>query len=1307
MSRIRIAALIALTITFAFFVSWSSSLRAGSGARMAASGVTSSAATVTLSQANDPDLPGKSFLNTEVEKDEYLQNRARAVLSYRGIDPDVPFDPSLRTSAIEKFEEQQARMLNSPFYRDPVTGSGPPTWVPIGPFTIPNGQTVAAGGGTIAVSGRITAIVTNPTDANIVYIGTAQGGVWRSKDGGNTWVSIFDNARSQAIGALALAPSNPSILYVGTGEAHLSGDSFFGVGVYRIDNADTTTGALADLKGPINPPFSFVADATGNPTITTTCFTGRSISQLLVSPTDPATIFVSTSTGIGSAGGNSLSSFVPPLALVGVYRSTNATAAPSAITFTKLAVAPNGGSLDVPGTGNRRVPDMAFEPGNPNVLLVSVFGNAAAGDGGIFRSTNALAASPTFTQTLTISTTRINFAIQKTGSVVTVLAATSESPGTTACGAGSGQLRKSVDGGVTWPTTAATAATGGILTSADGFCGGQCFYDITVAMAPADPNTIYLGGNANGTCSRAVKKSSDGTTFVRDDNKVHADTQFLYVSNTTPPIVFDGNDGGIWKRDATLAAGSTWTNLNKAPLNTMQFTGLAVHPTDRNFTIGGTQDNGTEAQDTPPAGPSVSGTWISAEGGDGGFSLIDTNSTATAITMYHTFFNQTNNLILFDRALTRACLSTKDGWETRGIFAGPGGLVPDPTPSCDGTPFYLPNGITVTDGVLFYAPMALGPGIPNTVYFGTDRLYRSINQGDTMTVVSQAPLQGTAPTGTPISAIGISRQTDNSRIVGLINGKVFATTTGSAVMTDTNFPFPANAVSGSTRPAYIGRAVFAPNDPTTAYVTLAYYTANATAAHVWKGVNLDSVPVWTPLAGTDLNVIPNIPVNGFVVDPAQPNRLFAGTDIGVYVTQDGGANWVPFGQGLPRAAVFDVAIQPTSRILRIATHGRGMWEIPVAAAASPSLTTQVAAASITLGQNTSDTATLSTASNPTGSLTFRLYGPNDSTCSNAPVFTSVQGVNGNGTYTSGSFTPGATGTYLWTASYSGDGNNTGVATPCGDTNETVTVTSTPTPTPSQLVNVSTRARVETGGNNEIIGGFIITGSGTKNVIIRGLGPSLQSMGLTDFLINPTLELRSPSGPAITNQDWRDTQEAAIKATGIPPLYDVESAIVASLAPGNYTVILRGLSGGTGLGMIEVYDLATGATSKLANLSTRASVRTGNNVLIGGFFVDAGTGGANVAVRALGPSLTAFGVAGALPDPTLELRDGSGTLLLANDDYQDNATQAAALTAAGLAPSDPKEAAVIRFLAPGAYTAIVQGRNGTPTGVGLMEIYNIP
>src|SRR5207248_4817275 len=208
------------------------------------------------------------------------------------------------------------------------------TWTEIGPRPVPNRQTQQFPA-VAPVTGRATMIVVDPTNSNKIYLGAAQGGVWRSLDGGTTWTPIFDAAQSLSIGSIALAPSNPHILYVGTGEANLSLDSFFGVGLYRIDNVDTT----ADLAGPINPSMTY----TCNPgfcvgTFTTNAFTGRSISKILVSPTDPATIFVGTSSGASGLGGNAFSNFLPPLGVRGLYRSTNATAAAGSVTFTKLAV---------------------------------------------------------------------------------------------------------------------------------------------------------------------------------------------------------------------------------------------------------------------------------------------------------------------------------------------------------------------------------------------------------------------------------------------------------------------------------------------------------------------------------------------------------------------------------------------------------------------------------------------------------------------------------------------------------------------------------------------------------------------------------------------------------------------------------------------------------------------------------------------------------------------------------------------------------------------------------------------------------
>jgi hypothetical protein len=246
-------------------------------------------------------------------------------------------------------------------------------------------------------------------------------------------------------------------------------------------------------------------------------------------------------------------------------------------------------------------------------------------------------------------------------------------------------------------------------------------------------------------------------------------------------------------------------------------------------------------------------------------------------------------------------------------------------------------------------------------------------------------------------------------------------------------------------------------------------------------------------------------------------------------------------------------------------------------------------------------------------------------------------------------------------------------------------------------------RVQT-GDNLGIGGFIITGSVPKHVLIRGIGPSLTGFGVLNVLADPVLELHGPGAFAtITNDNWRQTQEAEIQATGIPPTNDFESAIVATLAPGAYTAIVRGNGNTSGVALVEVYDLNQSADSKLANLSTRAFVGTDNNIVIAGFLLGS-SGDDRVVVRGIGPSLTAAGVPNALPDPTLELRDGNGALLSANNDWQDNPAQAAELTAAGLAPTNNLESAMVATLPPGLYTALLSGVN-SGTGIGVVELYD--
>jgi hypothetical protein len=255
---------------------------------------------------------------------------------------------------------------------------------------------------------------------------------------------------------------------------------------------------------------------------------------------------------------------------------------------------------------------------------------------------------------------------------------------------------------------------------------------------------------------------------------------------------------------------------------------------------------------------------------------------------------------------------------------------------------------------------------------------------------------------------------------------------------------------------------------------------------------------------------------------------------------------------------------------------------------------------------------------------------------------------------------------------------------------------------ARLLNISTRGRVQT-GNDVLIGGFIITGGGTKRVLLRGIGPSLSAAGVPGVLADPVLELHKPDGKVVTNDDW-PTARADIQTTGIPPRSVKESAIVAQLSSGSYTVILRGKNDTSGVGLVEVYDLDTTAAAELVNISSRGVVGVGSNVLIGGVIVGpSGSASSRLLVRAIGPSLARFGITNPILDPTLELHNKDGVLIASNDNWKD--TQQAAIEATKTPPSDVRESALVFTAAPGNYTAIVRGRNES-TGVALVEVYNL-
>jgi hypothetical protein len=275
---------------------------------------------------------------------------------------------------------------------------------------------------------------------------------------------------------------------------------------------------------------------------------------------------------------------------------------------------------------------------------------------------------------------------------------------------------------------------------------------------------------------------------------------------------------------------------------------------------------------------------------------------------------------------------------------------------------------------------------------------------------------------------------------------------------------------------------------------------------------------------------------------------------------------------------------------------------------------------------------------------------------------------------------------------------------------------------SQLINISTRAFVQT-GDNVIIGGFIVQGIGPKKLIVRAIGPELIPHGVPNVLADPTLELHDATGALIaSNDNWQTTiiggiitadQVAEIQNSGHAPTVATESAIIANLPPGNYTAIVRGVNNTIGVALVEAYDLSASIPSPsiLGNISTRGFVQMDDDVMIGGFIVQ-GTGPKRVIVRAIGPELIQYGVPNALADPTLELHDGTGALIASNDDWQHTiiggiitADQVAAIQNSGHAPTVATESAIIGNLPPGNYTAIVRGKN-IIVGVALVEVYDL-
>jgi photosystem II stability/assembly factor-like uncharacterized protein len=847
-------------------------------------------------------------------------------LARRGLEDTKPIlrDPKLTIRSRSISALSQTTAATRPTSPTSISGvSINPIWVSIGPEPIPNGQTDPEDPNTgisftqNPVSGRTTAVAIHPTNPNIAYVGAAQGGLYRTLDGGATWTQLLDNAGTNAVGVVRIDPLDSTKVIVGTGEGNFSGDSFVGTGVYLITNADGTSPVL-------NGPFN--SDGANHDLFTNRCVIGMAIDSQ-----NDNNVFVGSVTGVVGLYGVLPS----PLPRRGLFRSTNFMS--GSPTWQKLSVL---GEDVTTSASDYRVTAVVVEPGNANNVTCAIADPSGGTNAGIYRSTNGLAANPTFTKVFDLSDSTnasfapVRMAIQKNSSngQVTVVACAGYLNDTSTTTFNQGRVYKSTDAGATWTE----------LTGARGFAGGQGFYNLGIDIDPVNPNNIYVVGTLSAQTQAGQVDTGDngtfifthdgGTTWGANPFGLHVDSHMVGVAPSNPQVIYTGNDGGVWRSDD---AGQHWTDINTATYSATQFQSIAVHPNDRNFSLGGTQDNGT-----PNLLPATN--WHRADFGDGGFALIDQSAANTQnVTMYHTYFNAKTVLEGFGRVRSSSC-ATESQWAFRGAAVGvlPGGDLPIVLPVvnstvCDGSPGQNSNGLSLTDDVNFYAPMALGPPVTgsqgDTLYYGADRLYRSIDQGDNMVAVSGvlepagAPINpgdikppGTPavpPSNTPISAIAISPQDDNVRVVGTNTGNLYATTVGGALVVVTQTGMPAKPVA---------RIKIDPNNKAVAYASFVGSGFSGTN-HVWKTTNLGVTgATWTATG----NGLPDASVNAIAIDPQNSNHVYVGTDHGVYNSTDAGATWNPYGIGLPPVAVFDLAIQDSFRILRAATHGRGYYEIP-------------------------------------------------------------------------------------------------------------------------------------------------------------------------------------------------------------------------------------------------------------------------------------------------------------------------------------------------------------------------------------------
>lgn len=797
-----------------------------------------------------PKTPSSKWVDEAKQK---LGSRAAAREEYfAGRRASVDKDANvalLRLSALETRQQLERSISGGPTI---------PAWSAFGPAPINGGQTPTSTPRFPSdVSGRTVALAFDPVNEH-VYIGAAQGGIWRSTNNGATWTPLSDTLASTAVGAIAVVPpataGNPATIYLGTGESSGSCDSYAGVGLYKsVDGGATWTGPISSAE-----------------------FANRAIASIAVDRTDPNRVLLTTSSGIF---GNSCVS-APTLPARGVFLSTN-----GGTTWTKqtaanrrFAVILQDPIVATTWWAGGRTSSGSIEPTAEGGLVKSVDNGVTwtqvAGTGGL------PALSTAWGRTWLTATSDPDFPGQSILYIGTAL-----TTGTT-----QGSVFKSVDSGATWTEVVA----------ARGYCSGQCSYDNPVWVEPGEEQIFYTGGAGASTVgalpSSFMRTNNGGTSFadkVRSSDAttaLHADVHFIATWPGQPNRLWVTNDGGVWRSDDR---GDNWVNVN-SNLQTTQFSACDLHPFDAGVVYAGSQDNGTE-------GRIGTNNWKHLDFGDGGYALIDQQNPNNLV---HTYFNQSNNLI--------GAGFTNDGFNaTMGMYLGS---------------FAPGNGIALSDRVQFYAPIHLDRGNRQTLYFGTNRLWKAQNffvTGGTGNEFSALNAAQDLTGGTIGSSAGASLTAietfanptpgGDAAIIftGASNGVVFRSIDGGSNWTQVD-------VGGSA--IFVSDIRIDPSNSNVIYQSRSGFAASA-GLNVRKST--DGGNTWAPAA----TGLPNVPVNALTFDPSTDGRLWAGTDVGTFYTEDGGANWVPHNTGIPNTAVFDLDANPATGMLVACTHGRGAFSI--------------------------------------------------------------------------------------------------------------------------------------------------------------------------------------------------------------------------------------------------------------------------------------------------------------------------------------------------------------------------------------------